>query len=221
MVALKMKILLLEDDELIAEQVCEYFTRKNHQITHYLNGESLLDSNKILEVDICIFDINVPKMNGFETLSTLRELNIHKPTIFLTAMSDIEHIRLAYQLGCEDFVKKPFHFEELEIRMHKLINNCTHDINITDEIAFNFIKTTLYIKEREVSLSEIERKLLYLLAKHRNHYILSSAIVEYVWEDISIDMNTLRTTIKRLRSKIGRMSILSSRTFGYKLVAHD
>ena len=74
-----MKILLLEDDKVIAEQIIEYFVRKNHEITHFLDGESLLESNKILETDVCIFDINVPKLNGLETLKTIRELKINKP----------------------------------------------------------------------------------------------------------------------------------------------
>ena len=58
----------------------------------------------------------------------------------------------------------------------------------------------------------------YILVKHRDHFVSSSSIVEYVWENDFIDMNTLRTTVKRLRSKIGDTAILSSRTFGYKLV---
>ncbi len=61
-------------------------------------------------------------------------------------------------------------------------------------------------------------KWLYILAKNRDHFVSSSSIVEYVWENDFIDMNTLRTTIKRLRSKMGNSAIESSRTFGYKLV---
>ena len=213
-----MRILLLEDDEIIAEQICTYFQKKNHHVTHFLNGELLLESNKILEVDFCIFDINVPKINGLDTLRMIRELNIHKPTIFLTALSDMEHIRAAYLIGCEDYIRKPFHFEELELRMHKLINHCVEKISISKTITFDFITTTLYIKDKEISLSEIEKKLLYILVKHRDHFVSSSSIVEYVWENDFIDMNTLRTTVKRLRSKIGDTAIVSSRTFGYKLV---
>lgn len=215
---MKMRILLLEDDEIIAKQICTYFQRKNHQMTHFVNGELLLESDKILEVDFCIFDINVPKISGLDTLRMIRELNIYKPTIFLTALSDMEHIRAAYLMGCEDYIRKPFHFEELELRMHKLINNCVQKIFISKTITFDFMTTTLYIKEREVLLSEIEKRLLYVLAKNRDHFVLSSSIIEYVWENDFIDMNTLRTTIKRLRSKIGDTAIVSSRTFGYKLV---
>lgn len=216
-----MKILLLEDDKVIAEQIIEYFMRKNHEITHYLDGESLLESNKILETDVCIFDINVPKLNGLETLKTIRELKINKPTLFLTAMSDIEHIKNAYAIGCEDYIRKPFHFEELELRIHKLINHCVHKIKISDAITFDFITMTLYMNGREIPLSEIEKKLLYLLVKNRNHFVSSLNLIEYVWENEEINENTLRTTIKRIRFKIGDETIVSSRTQGYKIVTHD
>jgi len=216
-----MKILLLEDDELIAEQIMDYFRAKGHRITHFLDGESLLESSKILECDVCIFDINVPKLSGLETLKLLRELHITKPTIFLTALSDIEHIKTAYTIGCEDYIRKPFHFEELELRIHKLINHCTSKLRLSSLFSFDFTHMHLYMGEREVALSEIEKKLLYLLAKNLNHFISTHRLKEYVWEDEIVCDNTLRTTIKRLRSKIGDEAIQSSRTLGYKLVTHD
>jgi DNA-binding response OmpR family regulator len=216
-----MKILLLEDDELIAEQIIDYFQSKHHEITHFLDGESLLDSSKILETDVCIFDINVPKLSGLETLKLLRELHINKPTLFLTALSDINHIKTAYTLGCEDYIRKPFHFEELELRIHKLINHCMCTLRLSSLFSFDFTQMRLCMGEREVPLSDIEKRVLYLLAKNRDHFIPTHRLKEYVWEEENVCDNTLRTTIKRLRSKIGDEMIESSRTLGYKLVTRD
>lgn len=213
--------MLLEDDELIAEQIIDYFHAKHHEITHFADGESLLNSPKILETDVCIFDINVPKFNGLETLKLLREINITKPTLFLTALSDIEHIKSAYSIGCEDYIRKPFHFEELELRIHKLINHSTYKIKISTIFSFDFKDMRLSIGQNEVPLSELEKKLLYFLAKNRNHFLSTQTLKEYVWENEMICDNTLRTTIKRLRSKLGDDTIESSRTLGYKLVTHD
>lgn len=216
-----MKILLLEDDKVIAEQISDYFSYKGHAVELFYDGESLLASRKILEADICIFDINVPKLNGLETLKVLRELNIQKPIIFLTALSDMEHVKSAYMLGCEDYIRKPFHFEELELRIHKLINHCTQRIAISKTFSFDTMLMHLYCEDAEVVLSEIEKKLLYLLIKNRNYFVSTNTLIEYVWEDESICNNTLRTTIKRLRLKLPKECIVSSRSFGYKVVTDD
>lgn len=216
-----MKILLLEDDELIAEQIIDYFQTKNHEIVHFMDGESLLNSHKILETDVCIFDINVPRINGLETFKIIRELKINKPTIFLTALSDIEHIKNAYKIGCADYMRKPFHFEELELRIHKLINHSIDKITLSSLLSFDFMHMRLFMGEREIALSEIEKKLLYILAKNRNYFLATSTLIEYIWGNEAICDNTLRTTIKRLRSKLGSEIIASSRTLGYKLITHD
>lgn len=217
-----MKILLLEDDKIIANQIIKYFELNHHEVNHFMDGESLLESFKILEAtDICIFDINVPILNGIETLSALHKMEIYKPTIFLTALSDVEHIKNAYLTGCEDYIRKPFYLEELEIRIHKLVNQSIRKIQLNALFSFDFIDMRLYSDDREVFLSDKETKLLYFLAKKRNIFVSSALLIEYAWDSDDICDNTLRTTIKRLRSKLGDDSIISSRALGYKLVAHD
>ena len=213
---LRLKILLLEDDKIIADQIIKYFEFNHHEVNHFMDGESLLESFKILEAtDICIFDINVPILNGIETLGALHKMGIYKPTIFLTALSDVEH------MGCEDYIRKPFYLEELEIRIHKLVNQSIRKIQLNALFSFDFIDMRLYSDDREVFLSDKETKLLYFLAKKRNIFVSSALLIEYAWDSDDICDNTLRTTIKRLRSKLGDDSIISSRALGYKLVAHD
>jgi len=217
-----LKILLLEDDQFIANQIVKYFKLKNHEVFHFIDGETLLSSFEILQIaDIGIFDINVPILNGIETLKAMHKMDIYKPTIFLTALSDVEHIKDAYLVGCEDYIRKPFYLEELELRIHKLINQSIRKIQLNSLFSFDFVDTRLYNDDKEVFISEKETKLLYFLAKKRNHFVSSAELIDYAWDGDGICDNTLRTTIKRLRSKLGNDTIISSRVLGYKLITHD
>ncbi len=213
-----MKILLLEDDQLIAEQIINYFELFDHKVTHYDNGLSLVENANPAAYDIMLLDINTPGLSGLEVLKELRAYSITTPAIFITAMSDLDHLKQAYALGCNDYVRKPFDIEELEIRIEHLINRDTsHLVDITQTYAFDMKEEKLYYKGNEVHLGSKERALLYLLIKHKNNIVSKESIHNYVWEDQPINDNTLRTMIKKLRDKLDENFIVSHRGSGYKI----
>jgi DNA-binding response OmpR family regulator len=213
-----MKILLLEDDHLIAEQIRDYFELFSHKVTWYDNGLTLVDSANPAAYDVMLLDINTPGLNGLEVLRELRAYSITTPAIFITAMSDLEYLKKAYALGCNDYVRKPFDIEELEIRIEHLIKqDCSHLINITGLYAFDMKSEKLYYKGNEVHLNPKEHALIYLLLKHKNEIVSKESLHTYVWEDQSISDNTLRTTIKKLRDKLDENFIVSYRGAGYKI----
>jgi DNA-binding response OmpR family regulator len=214
----KMKILLLEDDILIAEQIIDYFELFEHRVTHYDNGMLLVENANPSAYDIMLLDINTPGLSGLEVLKEIRSYSISTPAIFITAMSDLEHLRQAYALGCNDYVRKPFDIEELEIRIEHLIReDCSHLINITSSYAFDMKEEKLYYKGNEIHLNTKERAILYLLLKHKNNIVSKESICIYVWEDQVISENTIRTTIKKLRDKLDENFIISHRGSGYKI----
>ncbi len=213
-----MKILLLEDDLIIAEQIVEYFKLFDHKVSHYDNGLKLIENADPSAYDIMLLDINTPGLSGLEVLKELRSYSITTPAIFITAMSDLDHLKQAYALGCNDYVRKPFDIEELEIRIEHLIKqDCSHLINISSRYAFDMKDEKLYYKGNEVHLNSKERALLYLLLKHKNNIVSKESIHSYVWEDQDISENTLRTTIKKLRDKLDENFIVSYRGAGYKI----
>lgn len=217
-----MRITLLEDDSFIAEEIKIYFETKEYQVEIFSNGDDLLNHSCIYNCDIFILDINTPKKNGIETLKELRKYNINTPAIFLTSMSDIDYIKLGFDAGCSDYIRKPFHFEELEIRIDKILfEDKSQEIKIGPKLFFNLKRRELIDNNKIIELSQNEKNLLFFLVKNINHVITSNIIIEYVWQDKIISDNTLRTLIKKIRSKSKYDYIKNIRGSGYKIEKYD
>ncbi len=217
-----MKIILLEDDELIAQEIKLYFEIKNHSVECYLNGEELLEHANIYSNDLFLLDINMPIKNGIETLEEIRAMGVQTPAIFLTSMSDISTIKLGYEAGCSDYVRKPFHFEELELRINKLVLELSsHKIQLGPNQFYDTSSMELRDCEKIIEFSENEKNLIYYLVKNLNHIIHSNTLMDYVWDKKIVNSNTLRTQIKKIRSKISYDFIHNIRGTGYKIETYD
>ncbi len=217
-----MKILLLEDDDFICEQVKEYFELDGNRVDFYNDGESLLDNAVLENYDIFLLDINTPKKNGLETLHEIRKREIFTPAIYLTAQSDIEHVKKGYEVGCNDYVRKPFNYEELELRINQLIYKTgTTQTKITDDYMFDLSSMELFCNEQSVTLTNYEQNLLYVLVKNIGTTISPVILKDYVWEEKDVCDNTLRTQIKKLRSKLKDNFIVNIRNAGYKIEKYD
>jgi len=213
-----MKILLLEDDLIIAEQIRDYFELCGHRVDAYSNGLDMIESANPNSYDIMLLDINTPGMSGLEVLKEFRGLSISTPAIFVTAMSDMEYLKNAYSLGCDDYVRKPFDIEELELRIERLVHeDDSRYIEISSLYRFDMREQKLYLRDQEVHLNSKEQSLLYLLLKNRNQSVSKESIINYVWDDLNICNNTLRTKIKKLRDKLEENFIQSLRGAGYKI----
>ncbi|ADV46611.1 two component transcriptional regulator, winged helix family [Nitratifractor salsuginis DSM 16511] len=213
-----MKLLLLEDDPIIAEQIRNYFELFDHRVDHYSDGAQLLDEANPAHYDIMLLDINTPGLNGIEVLRSFRDLSIDTPAIFITAMSDLDYLKQAYRFGCNDYVRKPFDIEELEIRIEHLVKGRTERwIAVTERYRFDMKNERLFDGEREVPLGRKERQLLHLLLKNRGHIVSKERIKDYLWEDQEVCDNTLRTTMKKLRDKLEENFIDNLRGVGYRI----
>ncbi len=217
-----MRIILLEDDSFIAQEIKIYFEMKDNQVEIFTNGEELLDNSLIFTTDIFILDINTPIKNGIETLKELRTQGIQTPAVFLTSMSDIDYIKLGFDAGCSDYIRKPFHFEELEIRINKIVfPRNSEKIQIGPKQFFDLSRRELIDKDKIVEISENEKNLLFFLIKNVNHILNSNIIIDYIWQDKIVSDNTLRTLIKKLRSKSSYDFIKNVRGSGYKIEKYD
>lgn len=218
-----MKILLLEDDEFICEQIKNYFELDGHSVDYFFDGEELLDNAILQNYDIFLFDINTPKKNGFETLKQIRDEKIETPTIYLTAQSDIEHVKKGYLLGCSDYIRKPFILEELNLRINQILHKDVKKsfVKLSENYNFDLSCMKLFYKDDEVELKHHERNLLYLLVKNIGTIITPSVIKDYVWEEKDVCDNTLRTQIKKIRKKLEENFIVNVRNSGYKIEKYD
>jgi DNA-binding response OmpR family regulator len=217
-----MRILVLEDDELIGSEIKTYFELCDSSVELYEDGESLLEGAFLENFDIFLFDINTPKLNGLDTLTRIRQEGIRTPAIFITALSDIEFVKQGYAAGCDDYIRKPFNFEELELRIHKLLHkDRSTSVPISSEYRFDLTQMRLLHGETVIELKPQEKRLLYLLVKNRGQSVPPEVIKDYVWNDKDVCDNTLRTQIKKVREKLGDKLIKNIRNCGYKIEKYD
>jgi DNA-binding response OmpR family regulator len=218
-----MKILYLEDDTDLAETIEEFLEDKGFEVVVVHDGEEALEISFNKNFDLFIFDIQVPKLNGFELLENLRATNINTPTIFTTSLNRIEDLSKGYSVGADDYLKKPFLLEELYLRIQALLKreykSIENIIQIDENIKFDTNLQQVKIDENTFDLNNKESQLLKLLAKNKNHCVSFEIIFETVWsfEDIHSEQS-LRTYIKNLRKILGKEKIVSIKKQGYMLV---
>jgi len=215
-----MKILVLEDDNFISKQIKTYFELNNHTVDTYDNGEDLLENALLNSYDIFLLDINTPRKNGIETLRYIRKDGITTPAIFLTALSNIDDVKLGYDAGCNDYVKKPFDLEELDLR----IKNIKKRFSIENEEIIKIFPNTslitqkhkLFIDNNEYKLTQKECEILLYFHSHRKIVISSEELIRNLWEyeDMPTD-TTIRVYIKNLRLLLGKDAITTIRGIGY------
>jgi len=218
----KLHILLLEDDIILSEIVEEFLLSLGYKVSLAYNGKVAEELVYSQHFDILILDVNLPDNSGFELLKELREANISTPAIFTTSLNSIDDLEMGYNVGCDDYLKKPFELRELLYRIHALIKRelNTHQdiIQISPQITFDIKNSLLKDDDKIVNLKNKESQLLKLLLQNKNQLVRFETIFDRVWsyEEEASDMS-LRTYIKNLRNIIGKDKIISIKRQGYKL----
>lgn len=212
-----MKILLLEDELSLNKHITKYLTLKGHNVDAYDDGMELLDGVNLYEYDFFIFDINVPNINGFEVLEFLRDKNIDMPVIIISAMLSINEIKRAYDLGCSDYLKKPFELLELELRVDSIVKSFhfTEFVEF-DEINKYDLKNKQFFKDNIlIELSKKQNEILYILIKNRGKVLSFDTISDYIYDDAYKDYHTISSHIRDIRKKMDIELIKNVRGVGY------
>jgi len=217
-----MKILYLEDDVNLSETVQECLEDNGFSLTCVYDGQKALEAVYKEHFDLLLLDVNVPKIDGFELLKELRDSEIFTPAIFITSLNSINDLSNGYDIGADDYIKKPFVFKELLFRIKAILKRefkaQNESFQITNNSFFNTQKEELSVNGTTVSINPKEILLLKLLLKHKNEAVSFELIYQNVWsyDDIHSELS-LRTYIKNLRKHLGKESILSIKKVGYKL----
>lgn len=217
------KILLLEDDLLLGEMLCDELSQKGYAITLCEDAQSALDTAYEQNFDLWIFDVKVPLGNGFEVLKELRSLGKNTPSIFLTSLSMIEDLKQGFLAGCDDYLRKPFDIDELLLRVDSLLKRSfSHQnseiLELENGFCFDILQKSLFDKtsKKEISLTNKERELLCLLLQNKGNFVSQDEIFERVWGyDENLTNMALRVYIKNLRKVLGSESIATQRHRGY------
>lgn len=209
-----MKILLLEDNKTLNETIKLKFEQNGHNIYAFTNGQDAY--NSITDGYSCfILDINVPNVDGIKILKKIREYYEDIPVIIISATVELDIIKESYDFGCNDYLKKPFFIDELEIKVNKLCKVPKKDIKFDDNSFFCFDEKVLKIDNKNIELTQKETLLMNLFLQNKNSIVSYENIQNYVWEGEFSSMDAIRTLVRRLRKKLISSYIKSSTNRGY------
>jgi len=219
-----MKILLLEDDYSLNKIIKKSLEKNGFFVDSFTNGADAITNILNSIYDIYILDINVPTFDGNKVLEFIRKEKNKLPVIIISAASDIQSIQISYNLGCNDYLKKPFDLEELLLRINYLIKTVLHQdiehssIDIGHSFKFNITSQKLYKFNHEITLTHKETLLLSLLVQNINNTVTTETLHEYVWDGKEVESVSMRSVVHKLQKKLKNSMIINIRGVGYKLL---
>ncbi len=216
-----MKILLLEDEYALRISIKEFLEDNNYVVDDYYHGDDAFDAIYYSSYDLLLLDVNVPGMSGFELLEQVRKNEIDTPAIFITSFTEIDNLEKGFDVGCNDYIKKPFELAELRLRVAtalKLASPKSKDSIIKLSLNYEYDTKNFILKhnDKEIKLSKTEKMILDLFVKHKNQVVTPQMIREYVWDDY-VDPANIRVQINNLRKKLDKNLLVNIRGVGYKL----
>jgi two-component system copper resistance phosphate regulon response regulator CusR len=222
-----MKILLVEDEHKIANSIKQGLTQENFLVDLAYDGLSGFDLASTENFDLIILDRLLPGMDGLTICVKLRKLGNHTPILMLTAKSQTEDKVEGLNSGADDYLAKPFAFEELLARIKALSRR--PDVTLGEEITVKNLSlnsTTFEVKrmDKNINLSSKEFLILEYLMKHKGKILTKDQIISHVWNyDADVLPNTVEVFIGYIRNKIdkpfknAKPLIHTVRGFGYRL----
>jgi DNA-binding response OmpR family regulator len=214
-----MKVLLIEDDVQLSLSISMYIRKKGFDITSVTDGlESInyIDNNKF---DLYIVDINLPSLNGLDIVSYIRKTDFTTPVIIITASLEINHLTTAYENGCNEYIKKPFHLKEFEIRMHNLLDidkkKNAQKVNFTDDFYYDESLKSFFYNNNQIELRPKEKRFCELLIANKNSIVSNNTIYDYVWENEQKDNYPLRQLLNAIRKRLPVDIFKTKRNEGY------
>lgn len=215
-----MKILLLEDEVMLNDSIHEYLETLGHSVQTYLDGSKAFEDIKNKAYDLLILDINVPGIDGLSFLEKIHALKIQTPAIYISALADIEDISRAYNLGCFDYLKKPFHLKELSLRIDRIqIKKEIPRVHLrlSKNYSYDQEHSTLLFNNEAQTLTKKQSQIIDLLARNRSMVVDFEQFQEYVWDEQIVDNATIRTEINRLKKVLKEDILINVRGMGYMI----
>lgn len=181
----------------------------------YIDVKSVLAGVKKTVYDLYIVDINLPESDGISLVKELRLKYPQVPIIMVSGYSDIETIMNAYEVGCDEYLKKPFDLRELEIKVSKLMNDKL--LNLSETVKYDVAGRVLFIDSTEVHLSQKESNLMHTFMTNINRPLTHGYLESVIWDGVEDNGHALRNLILRLRKRIGAGIIDTVQGQGYIL----
>jgi DNA-binding response OmpR family regulator len=228
----KLRILLCEDDENLGMLLREYLQAKGYSAELYPDGEAGLKAFQRNKYDLCVFDVMMPKKDGFTLAKDVRATNAEIPIIFLTAKTLKEDILEGFKIGADDYITKPFSMEELTLRIEAILRRVrgkkSKESNVYKIGIFTF-DTQKQLLSSEVygivKLTTKESELLGLLCAHANEILQRDFALKTIWiDDNYFNARSMDVYITKLRKHLKpdpSIEIINIHGKGYKLITSE
>lgn len=224
----KFNILLLEDDSNFGSVLQMHLNMLGYDVTLCVNGQDGLEQWQKGKYDLILADIMMPKMDGFTFVETVRKTDSEIPIIFLTAKSFKEDKIRGFQVGCDDYITKPFSIEELTLRMGAILRRIKKDYtdeNLTFQIGqyrFDYNRQQLIFGERIQKLTPRESDLLHILIRNKNRIVSRKQALDEIWNDDSFfagrSMDVFVSKLRKYLKKDSSVEIVGVHGKGFRLI---
>ncbi|MDR3056804.1 MAG: response regulator transcription factor [Prevotella sp.] len=223
----KIKVLLVEDEPALSMIVKDALEKREFSVECAENGNIGLEMFHKIKPDIVVADIMMPKMDGFSMAQLIRQSDKQTPILFLSAKSRTDDVVQGFEIGGNDYLKKPFGMDELIVRIKALFNRVQNEIPQNKiyqigEYTFDPIQQKLVHSQKTEILSHREAAILERLCSNQNNIVENKAVLMELWGDDSFfNTRSLHVFIVKLRKKLSfdsRIQIINIRGIGYKMI---
>lgn len=232
------KILLVEDDQNFGDVLRSYLEMHDYEVTLATDGVQGLEYYKKQNYDLCIFDVMMPKKDGFTLAKEIREKDAETPIIFLTAKTMKDDVLKGFKIGADDYISKPFNSEELLFRIQAILKRSQQKADPKEEIRefyigkyhFNYpLRVLTYdlegAEEEKIKLSPKEAQLLRMFAVHINDILPRSEALTKIWgEDNYFTARSMDVFVTKLRKYLRRdenIEIVNIHGNGFQLLVKE
>ena len=218
-----MRILLAEDDRVLADGLCRSLRQSGYAVDHVSGGAEADSALSLHEYDLLILDLGLPRLPGIEVLKKLRSRNSPLPVLILTAADSVEQRVRALDLGADDFMAKPFALTELEARVRALVRRSTGNpgnVLRHGPLTYDQVGRSAQLNGQPIELSARETGLLEILLQRAGRMVSKEQIVTHLCEwGEEVSHNAVEVYMHRLRKKLegGGVRIATVRGLGYCL----
>ncbi|WP_331775128.1 response regulator transcription factor [Sulfurospirillum sp. 1612] len=213
------KILVLEDNKLLLETLEEFLSDHGYIVKAVDRGVDALNASFAESFDLFLLDVKVPDMSGFEFLKSLRDAGNNTPAIFLTSLTDKESLTKGFNLGGDDYIKKPFDLDELLLRVRAIMERMCHknkQVKIDENFTIDLDRKRLIKNGKELNLNLKDFQLLCLLVEDRGKVVTTDMIVDTLWKHDEANIGSIRVYVTNLKKIFGKDAISNIRGIGYR-----
>ncbi|WDZ81568.1 response regulator transcription factor (plasmid) [Ensifer adhaerens] len=220
-----MRLLLAEDDPLIARDVGAHLSKAGFNVVHEKDGEAVLFAGEHEDFEAVILDLGLPTIDGLTILKRWRSAGRGMPVIILTARSNWEERVEGINAGADDYLGKPFRIAELLARLHAVLRRYSGQASAvlsSGPVSIDTRRRAVMVDGVPVDVTPLEYKCLSVLMQNRSRAVSQMELTEQLYtQDFERESNSVEVLIGRLRKKLGRDAIVTRRGFGYQIAADE